>query len=241
MKTAKITFISLLAVWLAASTAAVLAIGWGHPIQRAVIGMGSGLVLLWVFLGGALMVRLRLPVATRIHAIHLPWPLKFVSFATVLALIEEAITTSMTNLAPAFGVPLGSAYITSSVNYLDVVLRHSVIVFVPMFIAWAWLLKRYAFSPFQVFLLFGLSGLLAESMTFGAQNLFLFGMWIFVYGLMVYLPACSIPTERGAAPPRWQHFILAVVLPLLAAMAVAGLILLLTPDHPDIHFPPIQG
>lgn len=54
------------------------------------------------------------------------WKKKFVVFATVLALIEEAITTTMTNLAPLFGVEIGEAYITASTNYVDVVLFHSV-------------------------------------------------------------------------------------------------------------------
>ena len=39
----------------------------------------------------------------------LDWRIKFVLFATVLALIEEAIAVSMTNLAPFFGVKVGEA------------------------------------------------------------------------------------------------------------------------------------
>jgi hypothetical protein len=38
---------------------------------------------------------------------------------TALALMEEAITSSMTNLAPLFGVKIGEAYITASTNYFD--------------------------------------------------------------------------------------------------------------------------
>jgi hypothetical protein len=123
-----------------------------------------------------------------------------------------------------------------------VVLRHSVIVFIPWFIAWALLLKRYAFSPFWVFLLTGLNGLLAESLTFGAQHLSEFALWIFVYGLMVYLPAWSLPPAeaRGAKPPRLWHALWAFVLPFLVSIPWALLIRLLSPDHPDIHFPPIQ-
>jgi hypothetical protein len=35
--------------------------------------------------------------------------MKFIVMATVLALTEEAITTTMTNLAPLFGVKVGLA------------------------------------------------------------------------------------------------------------------------------------
>jgi hypothetical protein len=64
----------------------------------------------------------------------------------------------MTNLAPLFGVKVGQAYITSSTNYLDVVALHSVVMFVPLFVGWAVTLSCYDFSPFAVFLLFGLTG-----------------------------------------------------------------------------------
>lgn len=71
------------------------------------------------------------------------WQVKFILLGIIaMTLLEEAITTFMTNLAPFFGVKVGEAYITACTNYLDVVLLHSVIVFVPWFIAWAWILKR---------------------------------------------------------------------------------------------------
>ena len=104
----------------------------------------------------------------------------------------------------------------------------------------AWILKRYDFSTFWVFLLFGLKGLLAESLTFGWQNLNQFALWIFVYGLMVYLPAYTIPTERGALKPKLQHVVLAFVLPFLIGIPWAIAVNLLFPNHPSIHFPPIQ-
>ena len=45
----------------------------------------------------------------------------------LLAMLEEVVTTSMTNCAPLFGVKIGEAYITASSNYFDVILRHSVV------------------------------------------------------------------------------------------------------------------
>ena len=40
----------------------------------------------------------------------------------------------MTNCAPLFGVEMGEVYITASGNDMDVVLFHSVVVFVPQFL-----------------------------------------------------------------------------------------------------------
>lgn len=73
-----------------------------------------------------------------------------------------------------------------------------------------------------------------EAITTGMTNLApLFGVpsgaahitiGTFVYGLMVYLPACCMPAEHGARPPRWWHFPLAVVFPFVFAIPVAGVI-----------------
>ena len=105
--------------------------------MRAVLGMGWGLILLWIGVGGMLMYRFREPIREGLLKIRLDWRLKFILFATFLALTEEAITTTMTNLAPLFGVKVGEAYITASTNYLDVVALHSVVMFVPLFVGWA--------------------------------------------------------------------------------------------------------
>jgi hypothetical protein len=146
----------------------------------------------------------------------------------------------MTNLAPLFGFKVGEVYITASANYFDVVALHSVVMFIPMFVGWAVLLWRYDFSPFAVFVLFGLTGTLAE-MSFGPQHALEFGMWIFVYGLMVFLPAYSVPRDRRARTPRWWHYPLAVFIPFLFLPLVPLPLLrgLLFPNHPNIHFPPI--
>jgi hypothetical protein len=108
-----------------------------------------------------------------------------------------------------------AARITASKNYLEVVFKYSVIAFVPLFLCWGWLLLRYDFRPVEVLLLFGLNGTLAETITFGPQHLTEVGMWVYVYGLMAYLPACTVPEERGAAPARWWHWLMAVFLPIV--------------------------
>jgi hypothetical protein len=233
-------FVILLALWLVIMTGAVTVFTWSHPRQRAVLGMGWGLIALWIGLGGTLMHRFREPIRTAVLRIPIDWRLRFVGFCTLLALLEEVVTTTMTNLAPLFGVKTGEAYITASTNYLDVVCLHSVVMFVPLFVAWALFLWRYDFSPFEVFLLFGLTGTLAET-NFGLRNPLEFGLWIFVYGLMVYLPSYCAPKERKTRAPRWWHYPLAVVVPFLFIPLVPFPLIaaLLYPHHPKIHFPPI--
>ena len=237
----KTIFILLLGLWLMLTVSLVYVAAAGNKVFRALISMGLGLIVLWVLVSGTVMYVLRDRVKTLVLNIPLHWQVKFVLFATLLAMTEEAIATLMTNLAPWFGVEVGEAYITASANYFDVILHHSVIVFIPWFIAWAWLLKRYDFKPFWVFLLTGLNGLFAEAFTFGWEHLNEFALWVFVYGLMVYLPAYTVPSERGAQPPKLWHGILAFFLPLLIGIPWAALVNLAFPRHPDIHFPPIQA
>jgi hypothetical protein len=189
----------------------------GAP-EVATVKMAIGLIVLWILLGGTLMYRFREPVREYIRRLPLGWQVKFVLFATILALMEEAIAVLMTNLAPFHGVEVGEAYITASTNFLDVALFHSVVVFIPLFIAWAILLSRYDFSPFAVFLLFGLTGIVCETAINPVGAIVGFAMWIFIYGLMLYLPAYSIPAERGARKPLWYHHVLAIPAAFLIAL-----------------------
>lgn len=241
-KGSRILVVSL-AAWMLAVSSLLLALNWKNPAHRAVISMACGLIVLWVGGCGLVMWRWR-EVWCRLAArVRLPWQVKFVLGCTTLALVEEAITTTMTNCAPLFGVQRGQAYITASANYFDVVLYHSVVVFVPMFIGWAVLLHWWRFSPFAVFVLFGLVGLLAETISFGLHNLGNFAFWVFVYGLMVWLPAHWAPAERTARTPRWWAYPIAVIVPFLflPLMGILAPWLWLTPKHPTIHFPPIGG
>ena len=171
------------------------------------------------------------------------WSAKFVVGCILLAMLEEAVTTSMTNCAPLFGVKLGQAYITASSNYFDVILRHSVVVFVPMFIGWAVLLKYWRFSPFEVFLLWGITGTLLEFAYSGYQGVPNFPFWILVYGPMVWLPAHFAASTRLAMPPKWWCYPLAVILPplFLPLDLVLAPWLWLGGKHPDVHFAPIIG
>ena len=204
------------------------------PIAHARIGMGLGLYLFWIILGGVAMRAGRGPVRTFIQRVPLNWRVKFVLFCTLLAMAEEAVAVAMTNAAPLFGLKVGEAYITASANYWDVILGHSVILFVPMFIAWAWLLGRYRFTPNQVLLLFGLTGTLAEA-TSGPQHLLEIGMWMFVYGLMIYLPAYAVPQDRPASAVRFRHYLLAIVAPFLSLILLLPVIPLLRLLRPSIQ------
>ena len=116
------------------------------------------------------------------------------------------------------------AHITASTNYIKVVCFHSVVMFVPMFVAWAWMLSRWRFSPLKVLLLFGITGSMAEA-SINLSNL-IGGFWVFVYGLMVYLPACMVPEDRPGRRPRWWHYPLAVILPFPFVALAAPVILL---------------
>ncbi len=232
--------IRFLAVWTAVAALfmfVVAAVGM-PPNARAVIFMATGLAVIWIGVGGVGMWKARERVRAFVQRIPLPEPVKFVMFCTLLALAEEAVTVSMTNLAPVFGVPLGAAYITASANYLDVVLFHSVVVFVPMFIAWGWMLTRWAISPNAAFLIFGFTGYLLEGAFAGSLNLLQLGFWMFVYGLMVYLPVYCFPVREGVKPPKAGHYLLALILPILCAIPVGAIMSTLHPI--PFHFPPIM-
>jgi hypothetical protein len=230
-----------MAAWTVLSLSAVTAIGTasGKPVVRAVILMGATLTLTWIGLGGGLQRWFRDPIRARVAALPGSWQVKFVLFCTLLALAEETITTSLTNLAPLFGVPYGKAYITASGNYLDVVCLHSVVVFVPMFVCWAWMLGRWDFRPNAVLLLFGLTGTLAEVSFGGAGALLNVGFWSFIYGLMIYLPGYSLPERKGLRRPGARHYAMAVLLPFLFVAPVAGVVSVLHPVK--IHFPPLDS
>jgi hypothetical protein len=184
--------------------------------DRAIFLMADGMILLWIIVGGALMPILRKRLVPLLVAIPIGWRTRFVLFCTAMALIEEMITTSMTNCAPFFGSTPEESHITATTNYFHVVLCHSVILFVFMFVVWAWMLSRWDFSPIKVLLLFGTTGSLAEA-SINPTSL-IGGFWVFVYGLMVYLPACTVPGNRGARPVRWWHYPLAVFLPFLGVI-----------------------
>jgi hypothetical protein len=213
----------------------LIVLNGGNVKNRAIFLMADGMILLWIIVGGSLTPFLQRSLAPRLAAIPIDWRLRFAVLSTIMALIEEVITTSMTNLAPVFGTTAEEAHITASTNYFTVVCFHSVVVIAPMFVAWAWMLSRWDFSPLKVLLLFGLTGSLAEA-SLNWTSL-IGGFWVFVYGLMVYLPACTVPADRGARPLQWWHYPMAVFLPFLAVIPVAPVVILLR-KWLDVQFLP---
>ncbi len=219
--------LQILAGWGLLSTTAVAVFilgGEADPDQRAIIKMALGLIGIWCLAGGLAMRLVRDRFSGWARRLPLSWHWRFVLFCTLFALLEEAVTTTMTNLGPWLGAATDVARITVSTNYFKVI-STSVVVFIPWFICWAWLLSRYDFKPLQVTLLFGLTGTLAETLSFGLQNLIQVGMWTFVYGLMVYLPAHSVPAGRDARPARWWHWPLAVFLPFVFIFPFVAVVL----------------
>jgi hypothetical protein len=208
----------VLAGWGILTTGVVAFLVYGgetDPDKRAILSMGIGLIVIWCIVGGTAMRIGRDRLVGLARKVKIDWRVRFFVLCIVMALLEEGVTTSLTNAAPLFGAATDAARITAAKNYLEVVMFHSVIAFVPMFICWGWLLSRYSFSPVEVMLLFGLNGTLAETLSFGPQNLLGVGMWVCVYGLMVYLPAHTAPVEREAREVRLRHWILAAFLPLV--------------------------
>jgi hypothetical protein len=186
--------------------------------QRAIIFMGGLLLLIWCLMGGIAQRLVRDRFVRLARRIPLGWPTRFVLLCLVFALLEEAVTTGLTNAAPLLGGVTDAARITASKNYLEVVCLHSVVVFWPSYIAWAVILSLFDFAPVEAMLCYGLTGWLMELWTFGPQNIGMIGMWTFIYGLMVYLPACTVPSDRKARPARWWTWPLAVVVGLFAGV-----------------------
>lgn len=206
--------------------------------KQAMIGTMLVVVLVWCIIGGTLTLLYKDRVRAFVLKLPGSWQVKFVVFATVMCLLEEVCTVTMTNMAPLFGVKIGEAYITASSNYLDVVLGHSVIVLFPHFIVWAWFLSKYDISPAMVFLLYGITGNIAE-VQFGGFGNALAGFWIFIYGLMVYLPAYCIPQDRDVKKPKWWFYPMSLILPGFASVPFVIWVRILHPIQP-IHFPPIK-
>jgi hypothetical protein len=217
--------IKALAVYSAAAVtliAVAVLVGSSLPRERAIILMALGLIVIWVVGFGLFTLRFRDTVRRRVAGARGDWRLKFFLFASTLLLLEEVVSTSMTNLAPFLGSARGEAYITASDNYFLVIAFHSASVLIPAYAGWAWLLSRFDFTPNEVFLLYGFLGTTAEAMI--NPTALIAGFWFFVYGLMVYLPAYSIPRDRGAVRPKAKHYLLSYFVPLACQIPVVVLV-----------------
>lgn len=187
--------------------------------EKAILKMGVALVVIWVIIGGTLMYSLRDIFKFIVSKINISWKKKFFIFTLSLILIEEMITTTITNLAPLFGGIIGKSFITASTNYFEVIFFHSAIMFVPFILVWIYLLSKYDFSVGQVFLLFGLLGTIAESML--QPVALISGFWFFVYGLMIYLPTYTLPYRDGLKKPGLWAYLQSIILPLIFSIPMS--------------------
>lgn len=233
---------AILMVW-AMLPMSLLYIGMaGNTNGQAIMAMGLGLFVLWVIVIGGMMYRMRDVFAHRFFENNRYPKSTFLLLAVLFALLEESVAVTMTNLAPFFGGSVGGAYITASGNFIDVVTHHSVIVFIPMFMTWAWLLSKYRFSDSAAFVCFGITGILAEVSFGGPMQFINGGFWIMVYGLMIYLPSRGlVSAQKGDREElHWYHYGVAILLPFIMAIPWSIIInVILFPGHPAIHFPPV--
>ncbi len=198
-----------------------------NPKGFAIITLAIGLFVLWALCFAFIMYRIKDKIKLFYEKRNYSVILVVSLGGILLALVEEAIATLMTNMAPLFGFSTTEVFITASANYIEVVTRHSVIVFVPWIIVWGIILSKYSIHPNVVFILFGITGLFAESLTFGLQNLLQFGFWIIIYGLMIYLPAyiVYIPNERKKI--QKIYYPLLIILPFIALIVWAGIFIII--------------
>lgn len=209
----------------------------GDPNGKGIIIMGGLLILFWCVIGGAIMHQNKKRFKAFFERIPLNWQYKFVLFATCFAMMEEVVTVSITNIVPRIlNLPMDIVHITASANYFHTIFGHSVIIFVGFFIAWGWLLKRYSFTTFEIFICAGIVGTFGEVLVSGPQTA-IAGFWFFVYGLMVYLPAYSIPKNIVLPRPRWYQYPLAIILPILMAIPMSLLASLYRSFFDGVYFP----
>lgn len=201
-----------------------------NPLGFAIISMAVGLFILWGICSAFIMYRSKYLVKSFFQSRNLSTFVIVTVGGILLALIEEAFATLMTNTAPLFGFTTKEAFITYSGDYIEVVTQHSVIVFIPWFIAWGIILSKYDIHPNTVMVLFGITGIFAESLSFGLQNIFQFGFWIVIYGLMIYLPAFIVFEPGSRKTLRLRYYPLLIIIPffMLVLWSIFVILLLLS-------------
>ena len=191
---------------------------------KAIILMALCLVFFWVILFWSLQFFFRKKIKLIANINLNNWKFFFIIFTIILALIEESIAVIMTNMVEYFWWEIWKAFITAHTNYFIVIFFHSIIIFIPMFFAWMYLLSKYDFKSNQVLLLFGITWVIAE-ITINPIALISW-FWIYVYWLMIALPVYCLP-ERNVKKPKYYHYIYAIILPILFAIPFIPVIIFL--------------
>lgn len=154
----------------------------------------------------------------------------FVLLASMAVLIEEAVAILWNNsVSSSFPSLSDNTLLTATTNYFDLIAKHSVIVFIPMVVVWAYLLSRRNYNAGEAFLYFGMGGILAELVyNFNPLPLMAAGLWVFIYGYMVYTPAIIVFGNEEKFSFSFRRAGFAILLSFLAAIPVALIVSILT-------------
>ena len=201
----------------------------GTQVDRAIVTMALGLIIVWgVFFARVQVIFMRLLKPKYLARF---WYFLSVILGMIsLALVAEMVSTTMTQTAYLWKLSPNDAYITASPNYIEVVTRHSVIVFIPQFIGIAFLHYHYAFKPIAWFIIYGLMGYVNERLAFGAVASWVsIPFWMIVYGWIAYLPTYLIIPKRKRRSVKWFHYGLAFAFPL--ALSIPWALVIITWLH----------
>ena len=186
--------------------------------DKAMVSMSTALLVLWVGVCGFIILKTREKIRKRFTSPNF-FVLKFFIFAILMCMIEELITTSLTNTAYLWGLSPYEVYITGSPNYIEVLTKHSLIAFLPQFLCWGIIVSKYDISAQNVLIIYGITGYLNELIAFGiGPNVMSLPFWILVYGLILYLPAYALKRKHGLKEPNIAHYILFIVVPIIVSI-----------------------
>ena len=208
----------------------IIGFSMAAPDPRAAVVMQWGSFISWVVIISSFFASpIILFVSRLFKRFHFGGKTLFVIGATALALTEEALAIFWNNNISALFSTTDKTILTITTNYFDLIAKHSVIVFIPMFIVWAYLLKNRHYSAEEAFLYFGLTGILAEFWFMPSTLIFMAGgFWILVYGAMVYAPAKLLVGKKEKFHFSFLRAGVAIFLSFLAAVPVALLVSILT-------------
>ncbi len=111
-----------------------------------------------------------------------------------------------------------------------------------MIIAWYFLLRRYAYTKKEIFILAGLFGLFSEKIYLHVVAYPLFG-WllivptVFTYGVIISIPALSLNHTQGKQSHPIIRYTLGLIVPFIFSIPFIGILAYLFAQYPDA-FPP---
>lgn len=198
--------------------------------EKAAFVMQLGHFITWALLVAPFFLPRFLPaVVNYVKRFNFGKKTLFVLLATLATLIEEGISILWNNnIASSFALT-DNTVLTVTTNYFDLITKHSVVAFIPMLVAWAFLLSRWRYNATEAFVYFGMAGILAELIyNFNLLPVLAAGLWIFIYGFMVYTPALIVFGKEEKFTFSFHRAGFAIFLPFLATVPVAFLVALIT-------------